>query len=601
MKGTIIRPGACFALGLALWAAPAAGVHWTGAGGDNRWSTAANWDSFPAYGDQVVFQSGAAQLNNQFDIPDDRKVGQILFASGGTGYTIGSQNVNTHPIRMIVGVLAHSGPVSDNAIVAPLTFYGSGTDANIWVDEGSLAMTGEITLPSTLGGTWQSLVVRVAAASRLSLFRVAGLGDVHVSGAGTTTFTGTSDFLGNLSTGDSASGSIVVLDANARLNIQGSSSRVTVSSGGLRLSEKSGIHFIDNTSSQTLFVSHGAALVVSGTGGLASRAILADGLSMAAKATGQTQARLVIAMNDPGDYVPLEVRQFLLQGAQLDVQLSAATSTGQSYPLVVRLNAPSSSLPNDAFDGLPEGGTFDGANGRRYQITYRGGALGRDIVITDVGPTPQVPGPPTGVTATALVGAVRVGFAPPASDGGSAVLDYRVSCGAGVPPVAGSGSPITVSGLASGTPYGCTVAARNAVGLGPESAPASATTPAPPGPPTGVTTDPLAGLIRIGFLPPSTDGASPILDYRATCNPGNLTAKGGGSPILVVVSDDATPYSCTVAARNGVGFGPESAPAVTPLRGAEIPSLGRTGLGVLAILLALVGVGALGLAPPVRE
>ncbi|MBK6727062.1 MAG: hypothetical protein IPG63_07340 [Xanthomonadales bacterium] len=40
---------------------------------------------------------------------------------------------------------------------------------------------------------------------------------------------------------------------------------------------------------------------------------------------------------------------------------------------------------NGTFAGLPEGAVFADAQGRKYSITYQGGASGMDVVITEVG------------------------------------------------------------------------------------------------------------------------------------------------------------------------------------------------------------------------
>ena len=90
-----------------------------------------------------------------------------------------------------------------------------------------------------------------------------------------------------------------------------------------------------------------------------------------------------------------------------------------------------------------------------------------------------VPGAPAQPGATASAGSATVSFGTPASDGGSAIQDYRVTARAGttvadtrsVP----AGGPLhtTFTGLRNGTAYTFTVEARNAVGYGPAS-PASA-------------------------------------------------------------------------------------------------------------------------------
>ena len=86
---------------------------------------------------------------------------------------------------------------------------------------------------------------------------------------------------------------------------------------------------------------------------------------------------------------------------------------------------------------------------------------------------PTVPDAPTGVSAV-LNGssALDVSFTPPSYVGSAAITSYRVTASTGQT-ATGSGSPITVTGLASGNTVTCTVAAQNAVGFSAESSPSS--------------------------------------------------------------------------------------------------------------------------------
>lgn len=86
-----------------------------------------------------------------------------------------------------------------------------------------------------------------------------------------------------------------------------------------------------------------------------------------------------------------------------------------------------------------------------------------------------VPGAPAITAATPGNGSASFQFTPPASDGGSAIIDYTVLCSPGNGQVSGANSPLTLSGLSNGTTYACTVTARNDVGSGMASAPANVT------------------------------------------------------------------------------------------------------------------------------
>ncbi len=93
-----------------------------------------------------------------------------------------------------------------------------------------------------------------------------------------------------------------------------------------------------------------------------------------------------------------------------------------------------------------------------------------------------VPGAPTIGTATAGNTTASVAFTAPGSDGGSAILDYRISAvGGGVGPWTGiTSSPGSATGLTNGVAKTFTVAARNAVGYSAESAASNSVTPSAP-------------------------------------------------------------------------------------------------------------------------
>ena len=80
--------------------------------------------------------------------------------------------------------------------------------------------------------------------------------------------------------------------------------------------------------------------------------------------------------------------------------------------------------------------------------------------------TAALPGAPTNVAATAGNQQVTIAFAPPTSNGGSAISSYTVSCNNSAMPATGAGSPIVVANLANGVTYTCSVAATNGAGIG---------------------------------------------------------------------------------------------------------------------------------------
>jgi hypothetical protein len=95
------------------------------------------------------------------------------------------------------------------------------------------------------------------------------------------------------------------------------------------------------------------------------------------------------------------------------------------------------------------------------------------------------PGTPTAVSATATgQTTATVSFTAPANTGGSAISNYSVTSSPGGVTASGNSSPITVTGLNSGTAYTFTVVANNGVINSVSSAPSSSiTTLSPPPPP----------------------------------------------------------------------------------------------------------------------
>lgn len=73
--------------------------------------------------------------------------------------------------------------------------------------------------------------------------------------------------------------------------------------------------------------------------------------------------------------------------------------------------------------------------------------------------------------------------------------------------------------------------------------------------------------VSVSFMAPVNTGGISITSYTVTSTPGNFTATGAGSPIVITGLTGGTSYTFTVHATNANGDGPESVSsnAVTPI------------------------------------
>ena len=185
---------------------------------------------------------------------------------------------------------------------------------------------------------------------------------------------------------------------------------------------------------------------------------------------------------------------------------------------------------------------------------------------------PILPGAPTITGVTPGDHDVRVAFTKPASNGGSPIFNYKATCasnnGGATRSASEFRSPIQV-GLSSGHTYTCTVAAQNSAGFGPPSAQSAPFVVLPIVPDAPTMTSVTAGFedVSVAFSPPAPNGATHIFDYKAECfsSNGGFTRSNDRSASPIHVSDltGGDTYTCTVMAKNDVGFGPPSA-ASTP-------------------------------------
>ena len=172
-----------------------------------------------------------------------------------------------------------------------------------------------------------------------------------------------------------------------------------------------------------------------------------------------------------------------------------------------------------------------------------------------------VPGAPTIRSATPASARASIAFLAPSSTGGMSITGYTASCVTGTATAltaSGTSSPINVTGLANGSTYLCSVAAKNSMGTGASSgtvsaAPAAVT--AQPGTPvvTGLTAE--TAQISVAFSAGSGGTAS---SYTATCSSASAsktaTSTVSSARLIAVAGLTAsTNYSCTVKAANTTG------------------------------------------------
>ena len=164
--------------------------------------------------------------------------------------------------------------------------------------------------------------------------------------------------------------------------------------------------------------------------------------------------------------------------AQVTVTFTAPASNGGS---AITSYTVTSSTGNITATGTASPITVTGlTNGTAYTFTVKAtNAVGTgpaSAPSNNVTPA-TVPGAPTIGTATRGSAQATVTFTAPTSNGGSAITSYTVTSSPGNITKTGTASPITVTGLTTGTAYTFTVKATNAVGTGPASAASNSVTP----------------------------------------------------------------------------------------------------------------------------
>jgi trimeric autotransporter adhesin len=154
--------------------------------------------------------------------------------------------------------------------------------------------------------------------------------------------------------------------------------------------------------------------------------------------------------------------------------------------------------------------------------------------------------------------AASIRFTP--STVGSPGATYTVVSTPGSLTTSGSASPLTISGLTSGTSYTFTVTASNSYGSAISAASSSITAgTVPPTPTTVVATQSSLTAASVSFVSPTNTGGATITSYTVTASPGGVTATGSSSPITVNGLTTNNSYTFNVVANSAAGPSASSA------------------------------------------
>ena len=221
------------------------------------------------------------------------------------------------------------------------------------------------------------------------------------------------------------------------------------------------------------------------------------------------------------------------------------------------------------------------ANGTAYTFTVSASnALGTGPPSAPSAPvtTPDVPGAPTSVNAVAGNQSVALSWTASTTTGGEPITGYTVVVSPPAPSAAFNvtGTTATFTGLTNGTAYTFTVAAVNAVGTGPASAPSAPVTPSAsasvPSAPSGVVATADVRSATVTWTAPTSSGGSVISGYTVFISPPTASAviTVTGTTAAVTGLANGTAYTFSVTASNATGPGAVSSPSA-PVTTPDVP------------------------------
>jgi hypothetical protein len=225
--------------------------------------------------------------------------------------------------------------------------------------------------------------------------------------------------------------------------------------------------------------------------------------------------------------------------------------------------------------GVPKGETADRPSSPSIGDVFYNGTLGCLEIYTSQGwvANSAPPGIPTIGTATYSAtnkaynnASASIAFTP--GEGGGLPNSYRATSTPGGFTGTAASSPITVSGLQSATAYTFSVTGTNNFGTSAGSINSnSITANTVPQAPTisSAVANGASGQVSVAFSANATGGSS-ITGYTITSSPGNITATGSSSPIVVSGLTNGTSYTFTATATNanGTSAASSASSSVTP-------------------------------------
>jgi hypothetical protein len=218
-------------------------------------------------------------------------------------------------------------------------------------------------------------------------------------------------------------------------------------------------------------------------------------------------------------------------------------------------------------------------NGRDYSVdvtAFNAGGRSAPVLWPSLVRPFGLPGAPQSVTTVPGNGSALVAWAAPVSDAGRPVTSYSVTS----LPAGGSCEVTTgplmceVTGLTNGVPYVFVVAATNAAGAGPLSAPVAAVTPRTvPGAVTSINGTVGDRTVAVSWTPPAPDGGAAVTSDPVSAIPGGQSCTWTSGPLTCTLEGlaNGTDYAVTVEATNVAGTGARVRSAGT-FRPVTVPS-----------------------------